>query len=121
MPDLAPFPDIEALLVTALAEFGETGTVTPDDLQSRLPFLRIRRLPGTGNLITDAPRVEILAFADTRAEAWSIAEGVRQRLLSNIRAVPKVDRVTSDGLQEFPWPDQSLRVVLSNYDVRTRR
>lgn len=121
MTDLAPFPDVEALLVTALSEFGATGTVTPDDLQSRLPFHRIKRLQGSGNLISNNPRVEIITFTTSRAESWRLAALIEQRLISNIRAVPKVDKAISSGLTEIPYEDQNIRAVLHSYELSTRR
>ncbi|KWT61830.1 hypothetical protein ADL21_11125 [Streptomyces albus subsp. albus] len=123
--DLAPFPDIEDVLVRALADFGTCGTVTPADLQHRLPFVRPRRLGGGGGKVTDGPRVDIDVTARTRAEAMSIARAVQQRLLSGPLRVPAagiIDRaVTEMGPHEVPADDPHLRRVVATYRLAARR
>lgn len=118
MPDLAPFPDIAATLLASLAEFGTTGMVTRTDA---LPFHRIRRVGGSGNLITDHQRVEILTFSATYAQGMLLARQIQQRMISNFRAAPKVDRVTSDGPSEVPYDDPAIRCIRHVYDVAVRR
>ncbi len=124
MADLAPFPDVEDLLVRALAGFGTCGTVTPPDLQPRLPFVRVQRLGG-GDRITDAPRVDIGVAAATRAEAMALARAIQQRLLSGPVRVPGarvIDRaVTEMGPHEAPADDPHTRHVVQTFRMALRR
>lgn len=74
------FADIEVVLMVALADLAETDTVTPDDDID--VGIRINRVGGTDDGITDYPRVEISCYAPTRNEAQQLAERVRRRMLA---------------------------------------
>lgn len=125
MTDLAPFSDVERMLVDVLADFGGTGTVLPTDLPSKLPFVRPRRIGGTDDGVTDRARVVIDVFAGTRAQAWDVARRLQQRMISGPRRVPGVgiiDRATTNvGPQDAPYEDQRVRLVTAIYDVSSRR
>lgn len=82
MTDLAPFPDVELGLISLLGDLAETATLTPADLDARLPFLKVSCIGGNDNLITDLSRVDVDTFAATKAEAATLAEAVRQRLVN---------------------------------------
>lgn len=125
MTDLAPYSDVERLLVTALTEFGQTGTVLPTDLPSKVPFVRPRRIGGADDRVTDVARVVIDVFAASRAQAWEVARLLQQRMISGPRLVPGVgiiDRATTNtGPQDAPYEDERVRLVTAIYDVSSRR
>jgi hypothetical protein len=126
--DLAGFPDLETAIRTALADLvtdlAHTGTVTPADLQQRLPFIRVRRFGGTDDRLTDQARVDVDYFAASRAAAWAGAEAVRQRLISRPLRVGAVviDQVTTTTAPiEVPWDDPNVRRVTAAYTASARR
>lgn len=80
MTDLAAFPDVELALVSLLADLARTGTQTPANVEDVLPFLRVACYGGSDDRITDMSRVDVDAFAATKAAASMLAEVVRQRL-----------------------------------------
>ena len=125
MTDFDPFPDVERLLVEGLADFGRTGTVLPDDLAELELFVRVMRLGGVDDRITDQARVDVAVFAKTRVAAWQAGREIQQRLISGPMRVPGVgvmDRaVTETGLQDFPYEDVRVRAVLATYLVSARR
>lgn len=128
MTDLPGFPDLETAILDALADLvggtDHTGTVTPADLQAKLPFIRARRFGGADDFITDAARIDVDYFAATRAEAWAGAEAVRQRLISRPLVVGSavIDKVTTtSGPIEVPWDDPNTRRVTAAYTASARR
>jgi hypothetical protein len=119
--DLAPYSDVERMLVAELATFGTTGTV---DNGAR-PFVRALRVGGVDNGVTDTARVVVDVIATTRDEAWEIARQVQQRLISGPFAVPGegiVDRARTDtGPAEAAYDDPDVRLVTATYVVSSRR
>ncbi|WP_335936620.1 hypothetical protein [Streptomyces sp. PTD5-9] len=125
MADLALFPDIEDLLVQALADLSRTGTVYPPGLEGRLPFTRVRRIGGGDDRRTDTALVEVETAAATRAQAWQVARQVQQRLISGPLRVPGagvMDRAVTDvGLRGVLHDNPAVRCVLATYRVSARR
>lgn len=124
MSDLAPFPNVEAVLMDLLSDLGTTDTDTPPDLQSQLPFIRIKRATGGDSMFFDSPHVTIDAFDATYDEAQSLAESIRQRLIRgpHVQAPGVLDGVTTDsGPAEIPWGDTGIRRFVASYAVSTRR
>jgi hypothetical protein len=124
--DLAPFPDVEALLIALVADLLPAGTVFPPDLQEQLPYGRILRRPGGGDdQITDSARVDVEIAAATRAQARELAAAVQQRLISGPAAVPGhgvMDRaVTESGPHRVLHEDPAVRCVQATYTVSLRR
>lgn len=123
--DLAPFPDIEDLLVQALADLTTAGTVYPPDLEDRLPYTRVRRLGGGDDRRTDTSLVEVETAAATRAQAWEVARRVQQRLISSplrVADVGVMDRATTEiGLRGVLHDNPAVRAVLATYSVSARR
>ncbi|MGW5122969.1 phage tail termination protein [Streptomyces sp. NPDC004069] len=123
--DLAPFPDIEDLLVQALADLTQTGTVYPPDLERQLPFTRVRRVGGGDDRRTDTALVEVETAAGTRAQAWEMARKVQQRLTSGPLLVPGagvMDRAQTEfGLRGVLHDNPKVRCVLATYSVSARR
>lgn len=132
MPEFAPFIDVEAALVDLLTDLvtnpADVGTVIPSDLQTRLAagrkVIRVRVIGGSDDRISDHPRVDIETFAATRADAKSLAETIRQRLISggHRTAHGVIDHVATEVVpQEIPYDDPAIRRWSATYRLTARR
>lgn len=126
MTDRPPYPDVEVMLVDLLADLAPAGTVTPPNLQAAMPYLRVKRIGGTDDLWSDFALVAIDAFDADRVTAQTLAEAVRQRLLTFphvVTGVGTLDRAeTATGPNEVPWSeDQTVRRFTASYRVVARR
>jgi len=124
--DLAVFIDIETAVMDLLADLatGGIGTVTPSNLNTSMPFVRVTRIGGGDTRITDTARVDVDAFGATRTVAYNLAEACRQRLISgpHVTAPGVLDSVTTDaGPHEVPWGDPTIRRFTASYSVSSRR
>jgi hypothetical protein len=128
---VASFPDIEDALCDVLADLAYTGTETPADLQALLAassgtgnVIRVRRVGGPDDGITDTARIDIDCFATRRSAVVALAETVRQRLISGPHATGStvIDYVTTEtGPVDLPWDDPKVRRRTATYTVRARR
>jgi hypothetical protein len=125
---LPPFPDVERAVCDLLADLGATGTETRPGMS--LPYIRVTRTGGTGDLITDLADVEVAVWAEDATEAKSVAELVRQRLIggpyrgaSFATSHGKIDHAeTTSGPVSLPPTDSdNLRLVTASYQVTMRR
>lgn len=73
------WPDVEELLMAYLEQVAPTDTVTPEQMTSKA--IRVLRVGGSDDGVTDSPRVEVACFAPTRNEAREMGEQCRQLLL----------------------------------------
>lgn len=124
MADLTVFPDVEAALLELLDDLATCGTVVPSDLDSRMPFVKVSRFGGGDDLISDTAFVDVDTFAVQRADAYTLAEQVRQRLISgpHVLTAGVLDVVgTNTGPHEVPWANQGVRRFTAAYQVTTRR
>lgn len=123
------FPDVARALVSLLEQFVDgpdhVGTETPDDLQVSMPFVRVLRVGGGDDTITDFPTVEVDSFASTSTEAERLAERIRDWLTARWRRTSDgvvIDRVfTESGPHERPWEDPRVRRWGATYNVECRR
>jgi hypothetical protein len=117
------FPDIQRVLVEHLAQFGNTAIETPQNLNERLPFVRIVRTGGGSGLISDGARFEVDVFAGTYLAAEQLAEQIRQYLCGPPPGPHALDRVEClTGPRELPWDDDGLvRRWSAEYGAVTRR
>jgi hypothetical protein len=124
MSDLAPFVDLELAVMQTITDLATTGTVTPDNLQTVTPFIRVSRIGGPDSLFIDSGRIDLDCFATTRSAAYSLAESCRQRLLTvpHVVSAGRIDSVTTDsGPHEVPWGDPTVRRFTASYTVTARR
>jgi hypothetical protein len=56
----------------------QCGTKVPDNVETLLKFVRVARGPGTDDLITDAPLIDVECFSSDYATAEALSEDVRQ-------------------------------------------
>lgn len=124
MTVLAAFPDIERILGDLLADLGTVGSETNIDLQTRLPYIRVHRIGGADDRITDPARVDIDVYAADATAAKAVTETIRQRLISGPSATAHgiIDRAwTESGPQTAPTDDPNLRRVITTYRISMRR
>jgi hypothetical protein len=120
------WPSIEKALVAGIrAELGvRVGTKVPGDVGTLAQFVRIARGPGTDDLITDAPLVDVECFSNDYGAAETLAEDVRQWLHSlNGRMVGAVlvDRVrtaTAPTWVDYRNPDTNRFVASYRLEYR---
>lgn len=121
------FPDLVKLLVPALEVWvdgdpGRTGPETPDDLQARMPFVRVMKLGGGRDRLNDAATVSIDVFADGYTAAETLAEDIAQWLCGPPPPLPVLDRVEIDvSPRQLPWGDERVFRFQAQYTVVTRR
>lgn len=74
------WPNIEkALTSTHRTESGvQTGTKVPDEVELLEKFVRLARGPGSDDMITDSPVVDVECFSSDYNTAAVLAEDVRQ-------------------------------------------
>jgi len=78
---MSRWPDIEKALVAHVrTETGgkQTGTLIPGNVETLPAFIRLARGPGSDDLVTDAPSVDVETFAPSYGDAANLAEDVRQ-------------------------------------------
>lgn len=124
MTDLPGFPDLEQAVCDLLEDLGETGIVTPADLQDRLPFHRVQRFGGADDVITDTAALSVDTFAADAATGRERAEQVRQRLLSGPHATAHgvIDLAeTTSAPVEVPWDGAPVRRWTATYRLQARR
>lgn len=125
MPLLASFPSVERIVAATVGDLATVGVETSATLQADLPFIRVRRIGGTDDRVTDTARVDIRVYATGLSAAKTLSETIRQRLISapTSTAHGVLDRaVTEVGPQEIPGPDpETYRVVSATYRASVRR
>lgn len=122
------FPDVAKALVFLLAPLaggdGHAGTEVPADLQDRLDFVRVGRIGGPDNGLTDFPIVDVDFFGATRDSAVAGAEAVRDLLTGSYHFVNGVlidTASTPVGPRELPWLGMGVRRFTGTYHLETRR
>jgi hypothetical protein len=125
MTVLAPFPDVERAVGDLVTGLGTAGSETNITLQSTLPYIRIRRLGGSDDRVTDAARVDVHVYDTNATSAKEISEQIRQRLISgpSMTAHGVIDRAwTEIGPQTIPADDTAdIRQVVATYRISMRR
>ena len=71
---------VEKALVAGLRAdlFVRVGTKVPADVETLEKFVRVARGPGTDDLITDSPTVDVECFSNDYSTAGDLAEDVRE-------------------------------------------
>lgn len=119
----APFPDIERVLVDYLGQLAPTGDQTPESLDA--PFIRVQRIGGYDDGLTDRARVEVATYAPTRRESQALAEQVRQHLLacdSTDAAGVHIDHVlTESQTGRTPYENEDVRRISAVFRLSVRR
>lgn len=77
---MSRWPSIEKALAAGIrADLGvQCGTKVPGDVETKVKFVRIVRGPGTDDMLTDAPLVDVECFSNDYGTADTLSEDVRQ-------------------------------------------
>lgn len=122
---LAPFPDVERVVADLVSDLGGVGRETGTDLQTNLPFIRVRRIGGSDDRFTDVARVDVRVYEAAASDAKALAETIRQRLLAGPANTARgvIDRVFTEVAPiEVPSPDPERYCIWSGtYRVSLRR
>lgn len=129
MPPLGPWPRAARIVAAVVGDLGvvvgETGTGLQQQLQGGQNVIRVRRVGGADNRITDTARIDVRVYATDLTAAESTAETIRQRLISGPAGTEHgvLDRArTETGPVEVPGTDPgTYRVVNTVYRVSVRR
>lgn len=120
---MSSYPDIEAVLIAYLHTLAPTGELTPESLEE--PFIRVNRVGGFDDGITDRPRVEIACYSPTRRESQALSEQVRERVLAcdgTDMAGVFVDHViTETQAGRSAYPNEDVRRIAAVYRFSLRR
>jgi hypothetical protein len=118
------FPDLETAVMDLLVGLAPTGTVTPPNLNTSLPFIRVMRIGGGDTRFVDTAHIDVDAFGATREAAYALAEACREVLLGfpYVTSAGVIDSVQTDsGPHEIPWGNSNVRRLTSSYSITARR
>ncbi|GAA1457014.1 hypothetical protein NE857_09160 [Nocardiopsis exhalans] len=121
------WPDAEETVAWVLARLtpGRDVVSVMNGLPADLPLIRVTRIGGSDDLVTDTARVEVVVYAATRAEAHALAERARSLLLPGRHQTPHggIDHVfTEVGPHERPTAEpRRVRRWGAVYRVSARR
>jgi hypothetical protein len=125
---LAPYPDIELVMLDLLRPLGKTVTAT--DAVIDPPVVVVQRVGGTDDGVTDRPVVQITCLHTSRSAAWAMARQAQQIVLAaggNAVSGTYVTGVFIDSARTVTPPDQltdrnaNLRPVSAQYRLGLRR
>jgi Protein of unknown function (DUF3168) len=128
MTVLAAFPDAELVFLDLLNGLAPSVTHTDDNLTP--PAIQVQRVGGSDNGVTDRPQMQITCYGGTRAQAWALAEQVRQRILAAGATTVTGDFVTGvlvdstrtvTPAQQIPERNPNLAAVTALYAAGFRR
>ncbi len=130
-PGDARFPDVVRLIAQqivyeGIVPLGRAGSQTPADLLANLPFIRINRVGGASDEVSDRPVIDVDVFHETSLQGQAFADEIRHFLtmtdLPVIYGYGAVDRIVClTGPRELPWADTRVRRFGATYRVTTRR
>lgn len=107
-----------------LVGLAPTGTVTPPNLNTSLPFIRVMRIGGGDDRFSDKAHIDVDAFGATREAAYALCEACRQLLLGfpYVTAAGVIDSVQTDaGPHSIPWGNSNVFRSTSSYSITARR
>lgn len=95
LADLTPH---HAVVSTLLGVHGPQGEDWQHLPQEAMPLIRSTVIGGLDDRVTDIPRVEVVVYAPTRAQARALAEAARARLMRGPHWTPHgvIDRVETE-------------------------
>ncbi len=121
------WPDAEETVAWVLAPLtpGREVVSVVHGLPIDLPLIRVTRVGGSDDGVTDTARVEVVVYSSTRAEALGLAERARARLLPGRHRTLHggIDQVVTEvGPHEQPTADpRRVRRWAALYRVSARR
>lgn len=130
-----PYPDLtEALMDLFIRWFPalatqsggdfRVGRVFPENLQAKLPYVRVRDIGGNDDGLTDVPLIDVDVFHDSFDHARDLAKGIQAHLLMYPHVIGStvIDQVrTAMRPHDVPWDDDRVYRFYSSYQVSARR
>lgn len=103
----------------------QCGTKVPDNVETLEKFVRIARGPGSDDMITDAPLVDVECFSNDYTTAETLAEDVRQwfhALNGRTVGLVLVDRVrTAAAPQWVDYRNPGTNRFVASYRIEFRQ
>lgn len=125
---MSRWPDLEKALVAHVREATggtRTGNTVPGDVETLPAYIRIARGPGSDDLVTDAPTVDVETFAPKFGDASSLAEDVREifHALNGRRVGPVlIDRVrTTMSPSWVDYRNPATNRFVASYRIEFRK
>jgi hypothetical protein len=123
------FPDSEMQLAMWIKAHAPgvvaVGSSTPLDLESRLIFVRVSRLGGGADLLTDYPQFDVDVFGPSRDAAFNVAGWIQENLVPRTRLTPGgaiIDSVrTNTSPRLLPWDNTKIKRFSATYALGLRR
>lgn len=128
MTVLAAWPDAEAVVMTMLEGIAATVTSTPAEITA--PMIRVQRIGGSDDFVTDYPRMSVTVFYPLLAEgdtaaAHAMAEQVRQTIIGSQNTVVGgvlIDRAsTATPAAQEPYENPGVRFIPAAFQLEWRR
>ncbi|PTR30595.1 uncharacterized protein DUF3168 [Rhodococcus sp. OK519] len=117
------FPDAESVVMDLLEQVAFTCTMASPE--TPMPHIRVSRVGGTDDDVTDFPEVEVECFAQSAAQAKAMARQCRR--LIETAAASKVNGILVDdtgclvGPMQIPDIDPDDRRLIATYQLLMRR
>ncbi|WP_417220503.1 hypothetical protein [Arthrobacter sp.] len=117
---------IKALIAAHRTDTGvQTGTKVPADVEQLAGFVRMARGPGTDDMVTDAPLIDVECFSTDYGTAEALAEETRQwfhRLNGRRIGVVLVDRArTSVSPAWVDYRNPATNRFVASYRIEFRQ
>lgn len=118
------FPDVEDVFCDLLADFGETGKITPPDFTGLLPYIRVGCVGGNDDRVTDRSSIDVEVFGDSIISSNLLAEQIRQFLIPGPHLI---NGVVLDGIgtlsrpRQLPWGTPDVFRSFATYRATARR
>lgn len=117
----------EAVVIAGVAGLdGVTGvsTVTPPDLENQLAYIRVRRIGGSDDIVTDSARLDVDAFAASEYDAAVLAETIRATVhdfAHHVIGGRLIDRVrTEAGPASLDYDNPAVHRYVATYVIDSR-
>lgn len=126
------YPDAELVMLDLLAPVAAPGlTVTHTDEDLTPPAIRVARVGGTDDGVTDHAIVQTTCYGTTRQAAWALAELARQTVLGvtggGVVTGDYVTDVCVDHTEtviagrQLPYVNPDIRTVVTDHRIDLRR
>lgn len=116
---LPPWPDAEDVVMTLLSPIAPTTTDTAASLDSDAPIIKVTRVGGADDNITDRPLVEVAVFASTYEQARQVARQCQQVILQcAARKIVTPDYPSGVLIDKAETISAPLRVPYENEHLR---
>jgi hypothetical protein len=130
---LDPFPDAELVMMDLVRGLATVVTATPATITP--PLIRVERVGGADDGITDRPRIRAVCYGATRPLAWALARNVTAlvgasggQLVTGPNTVAEypggvlIDLArTATAPKQVPEQGRSSREVETIYEIHLRR